>query len=351
MTRVGDQLTSIAPALGFLLAGVPLAVLMDRLGCFDAVAVSLARRRREMPVVALWLLAAATTVVLNLDTTIVLLTPLYLRLALRARVDPVALVAVPLLLASLASSVLPVSNLTTLIVTDRLDLGVGDVVGHLAFPSLAAVAVGWWCYRRRYPTVLVDEGGGEPDRRALLPGGVIVGFLLVGFVVGPSFGIDPWMTAVAADVVLVVLTRSLPWRSVPVVTAVAVAALAAVVALVVPEDAFSTLLGHGGPWALFGIAWVATVAANLVNNLPAVLVALNGVHRMTWGMWAWLLGVNTGAVLVTIGAVANLLWRRIGRDEGVEVGLRRYVAITVPIAVPACVAAFTVLALERAVVG
>jgi Na+/H+ antiporter NhaD/arsenite permease-like protein len=72
---------------------------------------------------------------------------------------------------------------------------------------------------------------------------------------------------------------------------------------------------------------------------------------MTWGMWAWLLGVNTGAVLVTIGALANLLWRRIGRDEGVDVGLRRYVAITVPIAVPACVAAFSVLALERAVVG
>ena len=41
MTRVGDQLTSIAPALGFLLAGVPLALLMDRLGLFDAVAIAL----------------------------------------------------------------------------------------------------------------------------------------------------------------------------------------------------------------------------------------------------------------------------------------------------------------------
>jgi arsenical pump membrane protein len=351
MTRVGDQLLSIAPALGFLLAGVPLAVLMDRLGFFDAAAVALARRRREVPVLALWILAAVTTVVLNLDTTIVLLTPLYLRLALRARADPVALVAVPLLLASLASSVLPVSNLTTLIVTDRLDLGVGDVVTHLALPSLAAVVVGWRCYRRRYPTVIVDGAGGELDRRALVVGGTVVGFLLVGFVLGPSVGVDPWMTALAGDLVLVVLTRSLPWRSVPLVTATAVAALAALVAIVIPDDAFTSLLGHGGPLAMFGTAWVATVAANLVNNLPAVLVALNGVHHMSWGMWAWLLGVNTGAVLVTIGALANLLWRRIGRDEGVEVGVRRYVAITMPIAVPACVAAFTVLALERAVVG
>jgi Na+/H+ antiporter NhaD/arsenite permease-like protein len=52
--------------------------------------------------------------------------------------------------------------------------------------------------------------------------------------------------------------------------AVAVA-LAAVVAIVVPEDAFTSLLEHGGPFAMFGVAWVATVAANLVNNLPAVL--------------------------------------------------------------------------------
>src|SRR5262249_36511777 len=158
---------------------------------------------------------------------------------------------------SLASSVLPVSNLTTLIVADRLHLGVGDVFTHLALPSVVAVAVGWWCYRRRYPTVLVDDAGGEPNRRALAVGGVIVGFLLVGFVVGPSFGVDPWMTALAADLVLVVIVRTLPWRSVPLLTAVAVAALAAVVALVVPEDAFSTLLGHGGPLTLFGIAWVA----------------------------------------------------------------------------------------------
>jgi|GEM_PF-3811592 Na+/H+ antiporter NhaD and related arsenite permeases len=106
-------------------------------------------RNREIPVLGLWALAALTIVVLNLDTTVVLLTPLYLRIARRVRVDPIALVAIPLLLASLASSVLPVSNLTTLIVVDRFHLGVGEVVAHLGLASAAATAVGWWAYRRR----------------------------------------------------------------------------------------------------------------------------------------------------------------------------------------------------------
>lgn len=136
---VVDQLSSMWSALAFLLAGVPLAALLDRLGFFEAVAATMAGKTgRDIPVVGLWVLAALTTVVLNLDTTVVLLTPLYLRLARRAEVDPVPLVAIPLLLASLASSVLPVSNLTTLIVIDRLGLGVADVFSHLALPSLVA---------------------------------------------------------------------------------------------------------------------------------------------------------------------------------------------------------------------
>ena len=48
-------------------------------------------------------------------------------------------------------------------------------------------------------------------------------------------------------------------------------------------------------------------------------MALDGAHQMTWGMWAWLLGVNTAAVLLPLGALANLLWRRVLADDDVAV--------------------------------
>ena len=168
MSPVVDQLSSLWPALAFLLAGVPLAALLDRVGFFEAAATAITGRDRDTPVIGLWILAALTTVVLNLDTTVVLLTPLYLRLARRVDADPLPLVAIPLLLASLASSVLPVSNLTTLIVVNRFDVGVGDVVAHLAMPSIAATVVGWRVYRRRYPTRLPGGLGGSADRHALV---------------------------------------------------------------------------------------------------------------------------------------------------------------------------------------
>ena len=63
----------------------------------------------------LWVLGALVTTILNLDASVVLLTPLYVRIARRCGLDPLALAFQPVLLSCLASSALPVSNLTNLI--------------------------------------------------------------------------------------------------------------------------------------------------------------------------------------------------------------------------------------------
>ena len=107
---------------------------------------------------ALWCLAGAVTVLFNLDAAVVLLTPLYVRIARRHGDDIIALAFIPALLASLASSVLPVSNLTNLVLADQLHLGVGDFLVHAAPAALAATIVGWFAYRR--------TAGVEPSPRA-----------------------------------------------------------------------------------------------------------------------------------------------------------------------------------------
>jgi len=348
MDQAGDALATVAPALAFLLVGVPLAALLDGLGFFDSVAGLLAERFGQIPVLALWALAAATTVALNLDTTVVLLTPLYVRLARRSGVDPVPLALIPLLLAAFASSVLPISNLTTLIAAEQLDLSVGDVLGHLGLPSLAAASIGWIAYRRIHPTRLAAVDG-EVDRRPLRLGTPLVLAILVGVTAGPSFGVAPWMVVLAADLVLVAGVRRFPWRDVPIGTAAAVGAVAAAVGAFVSSDLLDPLRDATGPFAAAGVTALAAVTANVVNNIPATLLVVDGATRPTDGTWAWLLGVNVGAVLLPLGALANLLWLRIARDEGIDVGLRRYARLVLPIAVPALVAAIVVQAVQAAV--
>jgi Na+/H+ antiporter NhaD/arsenite permease-like protein len=64
-----------------------------------------------------------------------------------------------------------------------------------------------------------------------------------------------------------------------------------------------------------------------------------------------LLGVNTAAVLLPVGALANLLWLRLPRAEGLHVGFRQYLRITLPIALPAFIAAVVTLSSERLATG
>jgi len=106
-------LRPLAAPIAFLLVAVPLAARLDRLGFFVAAAEVFGRGRHLA--LGLWVLGALVTTILNLDAAVVLLTPLYVRIARRCGLDPLAVAFQPVLLSCLASSALPVSNLGPLV--------------------------------------------------------------------------------------------------------------------------------------------------------------------------------------------------------------------------------------------
>jgi arsenical pump membrane protein len=69
--------------------------------------------------------------------------------------------------------------------------------------------------------------------------------------------------------------------------------------------------GSGLP-ALLGIAAVAAVLANVVNNLPATLILLPLVAASEpAAMLAVVIGKSIGPNLTYVGSLSNLLWRRV----------------------------------------
>jgi arsenical pump membrane protein len=109
-------------------------------------------------------------------------------------------------------------------------------------------------------------------------------------------------------------------------------------------DAMRTVLPTGtGLLALLGIAAVAAVLANIVNNLPATLVLLP--LAATGGpaaVLAVLIGVNIGPNLTYTGSLSNLLWRRVLRQYDVPASVGEYTRLglcTVPTALGAAVLA------------
>ncbi|HEV7535475.1 MAG TPA: SLC13 family permease, partial [Acidimicrobiia bacterium] len=301
----------------------------------------------------LWVFAAAVTTLFNLDASVVLLTPLYVRIARRHGLDPVALGFVPILLACFASSALPVSNLTNLLAAGRFDLGTADFAARLGPASAMATAVGYGAYRRVFPETDPGPSADEPfDPRALRLGAPIVLFVLLGFTLGDLWSIPAWIVAAAADVVLVALTRRVPWRTVPWGAAALAASLGALAASASPSLGLGRVLGGAGTGSAARVFVVSVFGANVVNNLPALLVAVPALGPTPGPrLWALLLGVNLGPVLLITGSLAGLLWLDTARRLGVPVDARTYSRVGWRIGFPALGAAVATLLVTNRMLG
>ncbi|MFJ6739550.1 arsenic transporter [Streptomyces sp. NPDC091279] len=355
-----EELDRLGPVVGFLAAVLVLAHCCDVEGLFQACGAWLARRAAGSPVrllTGVFVLASVITAVLSLDATVVLLTPVVLATAARAGVRAKPHLYACAHLSNTASLLLPVSNLTNLLAFEASGLSFTRFAALMALPWVVAVGAEYLIFRRFFRADLTaavhsPEPGEPPElpRFAL----VTVGCTLAGFVVASTVGIEPaWVACAGA----VVLAGRVLWRRrdtpLAVVRSASPAFLAFVLALGVVvravvdnglADALDRVLPSGhGVLALLGIAVLAAVLANLINNLPAVLVLLPLTASAGPGaVLAVLLGVNIGPNLTYAGSLATLLWRRIVQRHEQEVAIGEFTRLgllTVPAALLSAVVA------------
>ncbi|MGH3428050.1 MAG: SLC13 family permease [Terriglobales bacterium] len=334
--------TPLAAPLVFLLCAVPLTAMLDRIGFFAALAALVDAGRR--PQLALWCLASAVTTFLNLDAAVVLLTPLYIRIAKRHGLSTTMLAFQPVLLACLASSALPISNLTNLIAGASLNLGAGDFIVHLGPASLAATAIGWLAYRgARRSDEIVEPVHDPVDRTALLRGGPIVAFVALGFTLGDAVGIPAWSIALVAAIVLIIMTRRFRVTDLPFGAAALAVGLGIVATTAAPHLGIGHLLYGGTVSDQLRVIGVAGIGADTINNLPALLVGLPSIGHHPALIWPVLFGVNFFPIFVLHGSLAGLLWRETAGRLGVQVSPWQYTMMGLRVGVPALLAGITVL--------
>ena len=349
----------LLPVVGFLAAVLVLGRLCENEGLFAAAGARLAAASRGNPsrlLAGVFWLSSVTTAVLSLDTTVVLLTPVVYETAARLRLRPKPHVYACTHLANSASLLLPVSNLTNLLAFAAAGVSLLRFGELMALPWLAAIAVEYLVFRRFFAADLAvpgqPEGGSSAADVPLFPV-LAVAATLAGFVVTSLVGVSPAWAAFGGACVLAV--RALARREITPGSLVRSAAtgfllfvlgLGLVVIAVVRHGlghAVAGLLPGGSSLvALLAIAGIAAVLANLVNNLPAVLVLLPALGAGSPGrVLAVLIGVNIGPNLTYAGSLATLLWRRILRERGVEPDLGEFTRLGL-LTVPAGLAAATV---------
>ena len=323
--------------VAFLAAILVLAELCAVFGVFRYAGSVMARRSDGSPqrlLVWVFVVASVVTAVLSLDATVVLLTPVVLLTAKSVGVRPRPHIYACAHLANSASLLLPVSNLTNLLAFSASGLSFLRFTSYMLVPWLVAVGLEYAVFRWFFAGDLADAPAtpavveaADVPRFAL----VVVGLTLLGFVVTSPLGIGPvWAAMVGVAVLGFQALRSGLVSVGPLVRSanlpfvVFVLALGIVVRSVVDNglgSAASDLLPSGSSLlALLGIALLAAVLANVVNNLPAVLV-LVPIAAASGGpgpLLAVLLGVNVGPNLTYVGSLATLLWRRVLQKDGEE---------------------------------
>jgi arsenical pump membrane protein len=298
-------------------------------------------------------LAAAVTATLTLDATVVLVTPVVLASTLRLDIPHRPHSYACAHLANSGSLLLPVSNLTNLLAFAACGLSFAKFAAVMALPWMLACTLDWLSLRLAFGADLRVPGGvpapaPEPPRYAL----VVLGLTVAGFVLTTAVGLPPAWAALAGCLALGV--RQLARRRITPLRLLAgaspgfcafVLCLGVLVAGALDRGAaglLRRLIPSGtGLLALLGLALLAGLLANLVNNLPTTLALVPLVAGSPLAVLAVLVGVNLGPNASYPGSLATLLWRRIlppgTRPRAVEfhrLGL---------LATPVLIAAVTVL--------
>lgn len=334
---VRAELRELGPTVAFLAALLALAEGCRRAGLFEAIGAAMAHGARgsgKRLLATVFLAAAATTAVLSLDATVVLLTPVVLVTAGRLRIDPRPASYACAHLANSASLLLPVSNLTNLLAFRATGLSFARFAELMVLPWLVALAIEWAVIGRHFrDSVRGDLGPRAAGSPALprLPLAVLAA-TLIGFSLSSAIGLAPVWVATAGALIL--LARD-PGRPAQLDRALQPGFLVFVLALgVVVRAAGDHGLSHAidsvlptgsGLPALLAVAGLSALFANLVNNLPATLIVLPLVSVAGAGpVLAMLIGVGVGPNLTYVGSLATLLWRRLLHVHGEAVSLRDF---------------------------
>lgn len=342
----------------FLAGMMLLTGIAERAGVFDVLAegcVHLARERGRLLFINLFVLGALVTATLSLDVTIIMLTPTVYALTSRHKLDALPFLFSCAFVANTASLVLPVSNLTNLLVYERFDMGFGNFVSVMWWPNLVAamanLLVFLWIFRHRIPARFSASNGDKESLaidRWLITNGVVVAATLVAIF---AFGLANkplwWASVGGAGILTMLATASGRVRIAQMVRDLSPGIFVFIVSMTIVVDGFQRtwLAGRTIPFpegvfgaVVTGIAGGA-IGSNIVNNVPMTVLALSLIERahppvQTALAYGTLVGTNIGPALTTYGSLATMIWLTSIRRRGIEISTREYMKvslITVPI--------------------
>ena len=348
----------------FLTGMMLLSELARQEGLFDwlaARAASLARGSATRLFTLVFAVGTVVTIFLSNDATAVVLTPAVAAVVKTAKADkPLPYLFICAFIANAASFVLPISNPANLVIYGSHMPPLLQWLPRYALPSVLSILATYAVLRWSQRSDLRQDISSEIETPALSAAGKMAAFGIAAtaivLLVSSGFDIQLGLPTVLAGLAtaLLVLTRSrcgvtdiaknISWGVLPLVAGLFVLVESLEKTGVTRQ--LAALFQHWVQYSATLAAWVAgvvlAVGCNLVNNLPAGLVAGRVVEMAQVPdhvRSAVLIGVDLGPNLSVTGSLATILWLTALRREGQSVSAWAFLKLGALVMPPALVLA------------
>ena len=357
----------------FLTGMMLLAELARQQGLFDhlaARAATMAKGSSTRLFALIYAVGTIVTVFLSNDATAVVLTPAVAAVAKTVKAEnPLPYLFICAFIANAASFVLPISNPANLVIYASHMPPLLQWLRHFALPSLLAIAATYAVLRVTQRSALrqqIDSGVTVP---ALTAGGQVAaaGIVLTALVLMAAsafdwqLGLPTFLAGLATAAAVLLRVRAAPWTIVKGISWGVLPLVAGLFVLVEALDhtglltQLAGLLKHAIAASSTGAAWgtgiILALASNLMNNLPAGLIAgtaVQAAHAPPDVTGAVLIGIDLGPNLSVTGSLATILWLSALRREGQHVGALAFLKLGVLVMPPALLLALAGLTASRA---
>ena len=322
-------------------------------GLFDwlaALATKQARGSASRLFLLVYVVGAVVTTFLSNDATAVVLTPAVAAAVKTAKVkNPLPYLFICALIANAASFVLPISNPANLVIYGGQTPPLLQWLPRFAIPSALSILATFVILRLTQNSALKSEEVAEDVELSALSGPgklTAIGIaltaiaLLASSTFGLQLGLPTAICGVLTALAVILLKRASPW---PTIKGVCWGVLPLVAGLFVLVEALDKtglirtigdVLRAAAHRSETETAWGAGVllafACNLMNNLPAGLIAGNAVQvaqtpdRVTSAI---VVGVDLGPNLSVTGSLATILWLTALRREEIEVSAWKFLKL------------------------
>lgn len=348
----------------FLIGMMLVAEVARQAGLFDWVAVAAADHaagsaRRLFDLV--FLVGTVVTVLLSNDATAVVLTPAVYAVARVVGAPPLPYLYVCAFIANAASFVLPISNPANLVVFGDRMPALGPWLAHFALPSALAIGSTYVTLRLVFRDDLRQPLKASPPlppmtwplRMAALGVAITAGTLLITSALGHRLGLPTLIAGCVSAALVLAVTRSSPLRLIKGVAWGVLPLVAGLFVLVegmaasgVLQDLADLMRGLSADAALWAGGMGAALSGNVINNLPAGLMA-GTLARMadlsSATTAALLIGIDLGPNLSVSGSLATLLWLLAVRREGMHISAPSFLRLGIVVMPPALMLALGAL--------